>query len=223
MFIAAIRDLNYQASQLQNEENSSVQSQFVETDSNPQCESSAQGGDSISGESKTRTDALFEASVRAVVADPAPNMQSILTWMHSVSTTGALVPIPATTAYLPRGLGQEKPKVSVETNPPNWEGNTISIYTPTQSSLPSAKPNTQNQSQVPSKSNPFNGTNFNLPNSSTNSTVSSFSHRKHPLPNDDDEREIKRRMFERILPTRTPSATDSLCTEDQSLPDDDEN
>lgn len=69
-------------------------------------------------------------------------MQSILTWMHSVSTTGALVPVPATTSYLPRGFGQDKTQQqqqqqqqqqisSTATSTSSvWEGSGITYYAP---------------------------------------------------------------------------------------------
>ena len=125
---------------------------------------------------KKRSDALLEASIRAVVTDPAPNMQSILTWMHSVSTTGALVPIPSTTSYLPRGLGQEKSisnsivntatttttttsaAVAESTTTANsssyttpWEGSGISYYNPTQLSSQSSTSSPKYQSQSTSR------------------------------------------------------------------------
>jgi hypothetical protein len=253
MFIAAIRDLNYQASQLQNEENSSLhfrdsrqQSSHHHAPASPQ--SSPRGkvsnqhkhsdqqqlGESLesipnNAPSSSRSDALLEASIRAVVTDPAPNMQSILTWMHSVSTTGALVPIPATTSYLPRGLGQEKSKGAqseLNQSANTWEGNGISFYTPAHSPpTPSSqltKPSLPRKDLETSQRVSFSSQPHPLPHSSMTSTLSTSSsisqQRKHRLAGEEDGRRhtSKRRLME---PNPTPSITDSLCTEDQSLPD----
>lgn len=238
MFIAAIRDLNYQASQLQNEENSSLhldesrqqshhslQAKGKSSNQNKQIEQQTGGTHESTPNSppSSRSDALLEASIRAVVTDPAPNMQSILTWMHSVSTTGALVPIPATTSYLPRGLGQDKAKAHSE--PPQsstWEGNGISFYTPAHPLAtppsPLTKPLPQKDSETPQRVS-FSSHPYPLPHSSmasTLSTSSSISQRKHRLSREEDDSRGKKRMVD---PNPTPSSTDSLCTEDQSLPD----
>jgi hypothetical protein len=231
MFIAAIRDLNYQASQLQNEENSSLQFEESRQRSShrhhhfSQISSQHKQSEQQSAESlelvpnsppSTRSDALLEASIRAVVTDPAPNMQSILTWMHSVSTTGALVPIPATTSYLPRGLGQEKSK--------GTQSDGISFYTPSYpptSSSQSTKPSLPQRDYDTSQRVSFSSQPYPLPQSSMTSTIStssSISQRKHRLSGEEDDGRYssKRRMLE---VNATPSVTDSLCTEDQSLPD----
>jgi hypothetical protein len=171
-------------------------------------------------------------------------MQSILTWMHSVSTTGALVPIPATTSYLPRGIGHEKSKsTSGDSALQNsWEGNGISFYTPApstaqRSSHPSrqdsdASSSTQQQQQRVSfaslRVNSDAPSQIPPPPSSSASSLSVVSaQRKHQIPFEDEGKTIfKRRLLETMITGAAPtvtntSATDSLCTEDQSLPDDD--
>eukprot|EP00604_Paraphysomonas_vestita_P002350 CAMPEP_0174818812 /NCGR_PEP_ID=MMETSP1107-20130205/1710_1 /TAXON_ID=36770 /ORGANISM="Paraphysomonas vestita, Strain GFlagA" /LENGTH=202 /DNA_ID=CAMNT_0016031255 /DNA_START=998 /DNA_END=1606 /DNA_ORIENTATION=- len=91
-------------------------------------------------------------------------MQSILTWMHSVSTTGALIPIPATTSYLPRGLGQDKSKTKTDSNTSNSNNisvSSITYYTPGQ-------PQPQQQQQQPSQLSSLPHSKYSLQSQSIN-------------------------------------------------------
>lgn len=104
LFIDAIRDLNYQAAQIQSEEAVSVESPqtgaavsdeapVLVVETAPREEDRAEGS----------AGALLEASIRANVLDPLPDMPAILSWMQSVSSS-SLAPTTSRGAFKPRGL-----------------------------------------------------------------------------------------------------------------------